>query len=288
VSGPLPRVKEPHLAGRWYPAEPAALGRLVEELLSAGGPPRPGTVAIVVPHAALEYSGRVAACGFAAARAPWRRAIILAPSHFASFRGAALLPMQAYRTPLGAVPIDEEAVRALAGTALVRANPAVFMREHALEIELPLWQTIAPDRPIVPVLVGSLEPGDAATLAAALRPLHDRDTLLVVSSDLVHYGRRFDYLPVPATDAATVAAALRRLDHGALDRIVVRDADGFVRWVDETGATICGRNPIETGLRLLDDGVRGESLGYATSLDVTGDHEHTVSYAAVAFARAAA
>jgi hypothetical protein len=288
MSGPLPRVKEPHLAGRWYPGEPTALARLVEELLHAGGPARPGTVAILVPHAALEYSGPVAARGFAAARTPWRRAIVLAPSHYAAFRGAAVLPMSAYRTPLGAVPIDEEAVRALAGTALVRANPAVFMREHALEIELPLWQTIAPDRPIVPLLLGSLEPGDAAALAAALRPLHGPDTLLVVSSDLVHYGRRFDYLPVPPTDAATVAAAIRRLDHGALDHIVARDADGFVRWVDETGATICGRNPIETCLRMLDDGVRGESLAYATSLDVTGDHEHTVSYAAVAFAQAPA
>lgn len=288
MSGPLPRVKEPHLAGRWYPGEPATLARLLDELLTAGGPARPGTVAIVVPHAALEYSGPVAARGFAAARMPWRRAIVLAPSHYATFRGAVALPMSGYRTPVGTVPIDEDAVRALVKTGLVRSNPAVFMREHALEIELPWWQTIAPDRPIIPLLVGSFEPGDAAALAAALRPLHEPDTLLVVSSDLIHYGRRFDYLPVPATDAATVAAAVRRLDDGALDRIVARDADGFVRWVDETGATICGRNPIETCLRMLDDGVRGTTLGYATSLDVTDDHEHTVSYAAVAFARAAA
>lgn len=288
MSGPLPRVKEPHLTGRWYPGEPAALARLVHDLLEAGGPPRPGTVAIVVPHAALAYSGPVAARGFAAARAPWRRAIVLAPSHYATFRGAAVLPMTAYRTPLGPVPIDQEAVRALAASPLVRANPAVFMREHALEVELPFWQTIAPDRPIVPLLVGSLDGDDAAALAVTLRSLHEPDTLLVVSSDLVHYGRRFDYLPVPPTDAAAVAAAVRRLDEGALERIVAGDADGFGRWVDETGATICGRGPIETSLHMLDDGVRGEVLAYATSLDVTGDHEHTVSYAAVAFARAPA
>ena len=108
----------------------------------------------------------------------------------------------------------------------------------------------------------------------------------LVSSDLVHYGRRFGYLPVPATDAATVADAIRRLDEGALDHLVACDADGFTRYVEETGATICGRSPIEVLLRALPGGVRGEKLAYTTSLELTGDYEHSVSYAAVAFSAA--
>src|SRR5439155_1641334 len=128
--------------------------------------------AVVVPHAAYQYSGPTAARGFAAAGAGIRRAIVLAPSHFADFRGAAVLPMSGYRTPLGVVPTDAEATAALAGAPLVRPNPAVFMREHALEIQL----------------------------------------------------------------------------------------------------------------RALPAGARGERLAYTTSLDATGDYEHTVSYAAVAFA----
>ena len=283
MAGPLPSVKEPHLAGRWYPLAPAELAQSVRELLAAGGSPRPGVVAVVVPHAAYQYSGPTAAHGFAAAGAGVRRAIVLAPSHFAHFRGAALLPMSGYRTPLGVVPIDAEATAALARVPLVRPNPAVFMREHALEIQLPLLQGLAPECTLVPLLVGSLEPGDAAALAAALRSLLEPGTLLVASSDLTHYGRRFDYLPVPPTDAATVAAAVRRLDEGALEHIVARDADGFAAYVERTGATICGRSPIEVVLRALPAGARGERLAYTTSLDATGDYEHTVSYAAVAF-----
>src|SRR5688572_11820265 len=141
MGGPSPRVKEPNLAGRWYPSEPAELADTVRDLLAAGGAPQPGVVAILVPHAAYQYSGPTAGRGFAAARSPERRrAVILAPSHFAGFHGAAVLPMAGYRTPLGLVPIDEAGVAALAGCPLVRANPAVFMREHALEIELPLLQ----------------------------------------------------------------------------------------------------------------------------------------------------
>src|SRR5262249_35502205 len=137
--------------------------------------------------------------------------------------------------------------------------------------------------PIVPVLVGTLEADDAAALAAALGPLLAPDTLLVGSSDLVHYGRRFGYLPVPATDPATVAAAIRRLDQDVLDRLVPCDAGGFARYREETGATVCGRSPLEVLLRALPAGAQGEQLAYETSLELTGDFEHSVSYAAVAF-----
>jgi MEMO1 family protein len=283
-AGPLPSVKEPQLAGRWYPAAPDVLAREVRAMLAAGGAARLGVLGLVVPHAAYEYSGGIAACGFAAAGSGVRRAVVLAPSHFAAFRGAAVLPLRGYRTPLGEMPIDASAIAALTRSSLVRPNPALFMREHALEIQLPLLQGLGPECALVPLLVGALEPGDAAALARGLGSLLGPGTLLVASSDLTHYGRRFGYLPVPPTDAPTVAAAVRRLDEGALERIVARDADGFAAYVEQTGATICGRHAIEVLLRALPEGARGERLGYTTSLEATGDYEHSVSYAAVAFA----
>src|SRR5581483_8270928 len=129
--------------------------------------------------------------------------------------------------------------------------------------------------------------GDAAELARALRPLLGPDTVLVVSSDLVHYGRRFDYLPVPPTDAETVRMAIKRLDDGALDRIVARDADAFARYVEETGATICGRHPIGVLLHALPADASGERIAHATSLGVTGDYDHPGRYAGLGFTAAA-
>ena len=281
-AGPVPRIKEPHLAGRWYPAAPDVLAATLRRMLAAGAP-RPRALAILVPHAAYEYSGATAAHGFAAAGPGWRRVLVLAPSHFAALRGAAVLPMTAYRTPLGLVSIDQEGLAELARCPLVRANPAVFLREHALEIQLPWLQVIAPEAALVPLLVGRLEPGDGETLAAALRPWIASGTLVVVSSDLVHYGRRFDYLPVPPTDRATVAAAVTRLDEGALEAIVAGDADRFASYVESTGATICGRHPIEVLLRALPRGSRGEVLARASSLEVSGEHEHVIGYAAAVF-----
>ena len=281
---PDPAVKEPHLTGRWYPAEPAALEAMVRELLAAGGPPRAGIRAILVPHGTYRNSGSVAARAYAAAAGSARRVVVLAPSHYAELRGAATLPMRAYRTPLGPVALDGERAASLARLSFVRANPAVYMREHGLEVQLPLLQTALPGCRVTPLLLGSLEAGEAAAFAAALRPMLDAETLLVASSDLVHYGRRFGYLPVPATDAGTVAALVRRLDDGVLSPVLGCDADGFVRRVAETGAVVCGRHAIEVLLRALPAGVQAEQLAHATSLDADGVHEHVVGYAAVAFA----
>jgi AmmeMemoRadiSam system protein B len=284
----VPRVKEPHLAGRWYPAAPAALAAAVAELLAAAGSLVPGVVAVVVPHAAWALSGATAARGFAAAGAGHARAVILGPSHFADFRGAAVLPMGAYRTPLGMVRLDEEASATLARSPLVRSNPALFMREHSIEAQLPFWQTLAPGAPVVPLLVGSLERDEADALAAHLRPLIGPGTLAVVSSDMVHYGRRFGYLPEPPRDAQAVTSVLRRLDDGALARLVARDADGLAGYLAEQGAPVCGRHALGVLLRALPDDVHGATLGRATSVEATGEFEQAVGYAAVAFTRASA
>ena len=286
VSDPLLHVKEPHLAGRWYPADAAALAAAVRELTTTNVAPRRAT-ALLVPHGSFAQSGAVAGAAYARVEPP-RRVVMLAPSHLAAFRGACVLPVSGYRTPLGVMPVDGVATETLARTPGVRANPAVFMREHAVEVQLPFVQTVAPGASLVPVLVGTLEPGAAAALAAAMGPLLGADTLLVVSSDLVHYGRRHDFVPVPPTDAETVRGAVRAFDDDALACIVSGDADAFSRWVDDTGAAICGRHAIEVMLRALPAGARGECVARASSLDVTATHDPAIGYGAVVFPRAAA
>jgi AmmeMemoRadiSam system protein B len=283
--GPVPRIKEAHCAGRWYPADGADLDRLLGRLLVDTCRARPGCLAVLVPHGAYEHSGRTAAYGYAAASDRFRRrVIILAPSHHTRFRGAALLGMDGYRTPLDVVPIDKRTSAALAQHPLVRTNPALFMREHAIEVQLPFLQRMLPELAVVPMLVGELDADARAALADVLRPLLVPENLVVVSSDLVHYGRRFDFLPVPPTDADSVRGAVRTLDDGALEHLLVPDADRFERFVADTGATICGRHALALLLAALPPGIRGERLAYATSLGLTGDYESTVSYAAVSFA----
>ena len=78
-------------------------------------------------------------------------------------------------------------------------------------------------------------------------------------------------------------AKTRALNLDAADAICRRDAARFERIVDESGATICGREPIRAALRMLPDGCTGSVLHYATSSDESRDFSRFVCYCAIGF-----
>jgi MEMO1 family protein len=278
-------IHSSNLAGSWYPADPGELRADIERFLGDERRTDPTLRAILVPHAGYRYSGKTAGAAFARVdRARWRRAVVVAPSHYHAFTGAAVFPGAGFATPLGVVRIDRQATRTLAAHDRFTATARPYAREHSLEIELPFLQVVDPSIELVPVLVGTADDStELAALAPGLAALDDGETLFVISSDFTHYGAQFDYLPFSPAGAAYVAAELRRLDFGAIDRILPGDADGFERYLQATGITICGRGPITAFLQLCRGRLSGEVAAYSTSLDVTGDYEHSVSYASLVF-----
>src|SRR5690349_20759627 len=113
----MPGVKVSHLAGKWYPADATELQRHVDGWLHEAAPSDTGAGrvrTIIVPHAGYQYSGRAAAAGYACVRSTdTTRVVVLAPSHYVAFRGAALLDVDAFATPLGELAVDAAAVAEL-------------------------------------------------------------------------------------------------------------------------------------------------------------------------------
>jgi AmmeMemoRadiSam system protein B len=280
-----PEILASNLAGSWYPADSADLRLEVERCLGEERACDPTLRAILVPHAGYRYSGPVAGAAFSKlGRGRWRRAVVVAPSHHRSFAGACVFPGAGFETPLGIVRVDCEAARKLAEAPLFAADAGPYVREHALEIELPFLQVIDPALRVVPVLVGSHEASDElVVLGRGLAELDDEETLYVVSSDFTHYGASFDYLPFPPQDPEFVSGELRRLDFGAIDPIRRGDRAAFAEYLRSTGITICGRGPIQAFLSFARGRYSAELAAYGTSLDVTGDFEHSVSYVALLF-----
>lgn len=296
---PSENVRPAAFAGSWYPGAAATLAETVDRYLApvpaaapvpAPAPTTPATtaappVALIVPHAGYRYSGPTAGKAFSALpRGHFTRVLLLGPSHRGFFAGLAAPAFTAYQTPLGRVPVDTAAAQALRTARRVSVQASAEAAEHSLEIELPFLQRTLGDFHLLPVLVGELRSDELAAAAAALRPLLDPHTLVVASSDFTHYGEDFGYVPF-RTD---VPRNLERLDRGAIDPILARDADSFVRYQSDTGITVCGYRPIALLLSLLPAGARGALVEYTTSGHVTGDFEHCVSYAAISFAAAAA
>lgn len=279
-------VRKSVLAGTWYDADPELLGARLDSYLDqavvASSPGR--VVGLVAPHAGFVYSGPCAAHAYkSVAGRSFRRVILLGPSHTTRCQGLVMPEAAYFETPLGRVEVDQAACRFLEKQALFSRGEAPHEKEHSLEIQLPFLQrTLKPGFLVLPLVVGELQRGDYSAAAAALRPLCDEETLVVVSTDLTHYGSSFGYLPFEED----VEQNLARLDGGAVDRIIELDLDGFLGYCRETGATICGFRPLGILISLFGSGwdqeISVDNLHYTTSGHSTGDWTQVVSYQSLA------
>jgi len=275
------RVRQSTLAGSWYPAGKEKLLKMVSQFFDAADKVKvDGTVrGLISPHAGYAYSGKAAAAGYSLIKGkPIKRVIILAPSHRMPLRGASIMDVDYYQTPLGDVPLDVDSCRELQKNDLISSKDRVHRQEHSIEIQLPLLQYALEDFKIIPILMGELKSDEFETLANLLKPFVDKNTLVVASSDFIHQGWRFGYTPYKTDQRKKIP----ELDHKAFSYIKNLDQPGFINFVNETGATICGKNPIGV-LILLMKNTEAKEIDYYTSADLTGDWDNSVSYFSIAF-----
>jgi AmmeMemoRadiSam system protein B len=271
-------IRPAAVAGTWYPGSAGALTREVDACLAdAADGPAGEVYAVVAPHAGLMFSGPVAAYAYKAARGgQYEAAVLVGPSHFVGFEGAALYPDGAFATPFGVVPIHEEIAARLAGADVVRAMPQAHAREHSLEMQLPFLHRLFPGTPIVPLLMGYQHRATVEALAAALTAaLRGRRVLLVASTDLSHY---FD-APTAAALDARVRARVEAFDPEGLLALMEQYPEG------ERGRYVaCGGGPaVSVLLAARSLGARdARVLRYAHSGEISGDHDAVVGYLASA------
>ncbi len=290
---------EPQVAGRFYPGNDKALRDQINSFLKNVPEQKQENrpLAIISPHAGYQYSGQVAANGYHAIK-DWgfERVIILSPSHFMSgkrFRGASILTVKNFKTPLGTIPVDQDACNKLLNTA---KNPAdtshktitlfgsyegAYQGEHSLETQLPFLQMTLGTFKLVPIMVGVLIDDDFDRIANAIKPLVDDKTLIVVSSDFTHYGEAYGYVPFKNE----IEKNIRSLDYGAFEKILSKDFDGLRLYRKETGLNACGIIPVALLLKLLPNEALGKVLSYDTSGHQSNNFSFSVSYASIIFAK---
>ncbi len=287
-----PNVRQSALAGRWYSSQPSKLTSTIDNLLNkAGTKKKINPVLLIQPHAGYIYSGGVAAAGYNLVKSLSPDVIIIiAPTHYSSFHGCSILPVDFYETPLGRVKVDKASVKKLLKESLFKTDNYAHREEHSIEIHLPFLQRIYGKRlentiPVVPIIVGDISRDDAKKIASVIiRSMGNRKSpLFIISSDFTHYGARFNYLPFKSSDKSVIKRMIRNLDFGAIDMILKKDLSGFCGYLKKTGATICGRNPIKIALALSMKDFKAELITYDTSANITGDFNNSVSYASISF-----
>lgn len=259
-----PSSRAPAVAGLFYPGEYRSLTRTLTELLSGAQTyDSIAPKALIAPHAGYVYSGPIAANAYArlgAARDTIRRVVLLGPTHRVAVRGIALPGAQRFRTPLGSIEIDADAVKRLRALPQVCVSDEAHALEHSLEVHLPFLQTVLSDFALVPLAVGHVEPDDVAEVIEAV--YGGPETLIVVSSDLSHY--------LPYAQAQTI-------DRSTCEAILALRSD-----IDHEHA--CGATPVAgLGVVARRKGLRPELIDVRNSGDTAGDRSRVVGYASFAF-----
>ncbi|MDL1895330.1 AmmeMemoRadiSam system protein B [Anaerolineae bacterium CFX7] len=273
-------IRQPVCAdNRWYPRDAAHLRFVLDELF-ANVPAQTDAgelLALIAPHAGIQFSGQTAAYAYQRlAGAAFERVILLGPSHYQAFDAPAVNRADFFETPLGVVPVDTELVRDL--RAQIEIQLVSAEREHSLEMQLPFLQRQLQKFSILPVMLshpfylyGLGAQNECETLAHALAPRLNQNTLLVASSDLSH---------LHSYDAVTY------FDQGLENLIVEYNLGALVDFmVNEGEPRACGDTAIVTAL--LTARLRGANtvrvFYRSNSGDVTGNREagqYTVGYMA--------
>jgi MEMO1 family protein len=270
-------LRQPAVAGRFYPDDAAELARDVETYLAAGreaGAAR-RVMALVAPHAGYMYSGGVAGQVFARAMVP-ERVVVMGPNHTGRGERISVVPVGGFAVPGGTVPIDDELAAAILDEVPgARPDVDAHRMEHSVEVELPFLRALAPAVKFVPMVLSGLSERDSIAVGEGLARAVDKvggEVLVVASSDMSHY--------LPDAEA-------RRVDRIALDALLTGDAATLHRTVRERDISMCGVIPTTAMLayaRTAGAATQPELVAYATSGDASGDRSRVVGYAGVVVA----
>jgi hypothetical protein len=276
----MKEIREPALAGTWYPGDPETLSRDVKRFLENAKKEKAEgeIVALISPHAGYMYSGQVAAYAYKLLEGlVFDSVVVVGPSHWFPFKGASLWDRGGFRTPLGIVPIDVElSKRLMEKRKEIRFIPEAHSQEHSLEIQLPFLQTVLKSFKLIPI---AMEPDwsweTCQSVASAIaETVKGKKVLLVASTDLSHF---YTY---------NIAAGLDKIFLDHIDRF---DVEGLNRDLKSNRAEACGGGPVVAimlAAKMLGAN-RGKVLKYANSGDVTGDRSRVVGYAAAVFYKTA-
>ena len=150
-----PQVRPPAVAGTFYPGDPGQLAKMIDDLLADGDVQPADWPGVMVPHAGLIYSGRLAAQTFRRVRIP-QTVIIIAPKHTRQGVDCAVAPHETWSLPGAEIASDPELARRLADEVPgLQLDAAAHQQEHAIEVQLPILARLAPHSRVVGITLGA-------------------------------------------------------------------------------------------------------------------------------------
>ncbi|MEW5767929.1 MAG: AmmeMemoRadiSam system protein B [bacterium] len=247
-------------AGKYYPASTPILLREIDRIIDES--PEHlilgRLIALTVPYASIDHSGRVAAYVYKLLRGSrFKTVVLIGASVDREFPAISVDKTKAYETPLGRILIDTDLAEGLiAEHEKIDFYPQIHKEDYALEIQLPFLQRTLKDFSIVPVIMGNQSDHYCQILARALiNQLKGRkDVLILAVSNL---SRFYPYMKT------------RAMDKVALDAMAAFDPRGLLQKLSTKKCEMSGGGAVVTALLVAKElgADHSEILNYATSAD---------------------
>lgn len=265
-------VREPVVAGQFYPESEDALRRAVNGLIDPNAK-KEDAIGVVSPHAGYIYSGLVAGSVFSAIK-PKKRCVILGPNHTGLGETFGLDKNDSWETPLGKIGVDKVLADAImSNCGYVKSDSLSHQHEHSIEVQLPFLQVLQKDFKIVPITVSfadlSIYKKVGRAIADSIKTLKiTEDVLIIASSDMTHYE--------PYETA-------KKKDSIAIDAMLALDETKLAAKISEFDITMCGYAPAAIMISAAKElGARHAKLiKYQTSGETSGDYSSVVGYAGI-------
>ena len=267
------RVRPSTIEGIFYPDEKNTLSaRLFDLLNHTEGAAASGAspYCIIVPHAALDYSGQIAAAAYkSVGEREIETVVLIGPVHREPEEYVLLPHSQVFQTPLGSMAVDETALDALDGLSpSFRVDDIPHLEEHCLEAQLPFVQHLFPRARILPILLGKPTRALVQLLTDSLWKLYAHriaSTLFVVTANMTSNTDEKD----GKKEAAQV-----------IDWITNGNWQSLLEAVESKRISSCGAGCVAAILLMNDRlGGRISVLRQGSSLPVVKDPKMVVHYA---------
>jgi len=234
-------------------------------------------ISLICPHAGYLYSGPVAAHAYdkLARDGKPNTVVIIGPNHTGYGSGVSLTTSGLWRTPLGDVEIDSELSHKIyENTKFVDLDDLGHRFEHSIEVQLPFLQYLYGNNfRLVPISMMMQDIEISIDLGNAIaKAIFDKNAIMIASTDLTHYQN------------STLAW---RNDKKIIDAIQDLDENSVYKNVEEYNISMCGYGPVSAVIiasKIL-GAKNAKLLKYATSGDVTRDHNQVVGYASLIISR---
>ena len=263
-------IRQPQVAGQFYPANPQDLKKELKLLLEQKEK-KQDALGLVTPHAGYMFSGKVAGACYSQAKLT-KTVVILGPNHTGLGAPFSIMAEGIWQMPLGNVEIDETlAVKILEESKFLRKDVEAHLYEHSIEVQLPFLQFLLPEVRIVPIVIsaGELtayeEIGKA--IAKAISATAKRH-LIVASSDMTHYQ--------PQQKA-------QENDNLAIEAILKLNERELLARIENMNITMCGYGPTICMMAAVKKlGAKtAQLIKYETSGEASGDYSSVVGYAGI-------